>query len=182
MTGIEALPTALIVPPDRAPAYLRGIGIAVEDLYAAVRAGERAAAGVDAFAPVMAAGLLRWVEVVSTLRRRLVDTGEWTLGDRRGQPICRHLTSGRTLAVMSGDVATGNPELPGGPHTVRRKGAATADSFAPHEMLFSLAELGSSPGPTVRRPAPGSSSTAATARGRTWRSRSPPASIGTRGS
>lgn len=42
---------------------------------------------------------------------------------------------------MSGDVATGNPEFAFGPHTVRRKGAATADSFQPDEVLFPLSEL-----------------------------------------
>lgn len=140
MTAWEALPAPLIVPPQRAAEYLRAMDIDVEDLYAALTSGE-AAAATDVFAPSMAPGILRWIQVVATVRRRLAESGRWGIGDRRGQPICRHLHTGRTLAIISGDVATGDPESAFGPRAVRRKGAATAESFQADEVLFPLSEL-----------------------------------------
>lgn len=182
MTDLHALPAALIVPPEKAGPFLRTLGIDLADLYASIAAGEAAAAGLDGFAPPMASGIVRWISVVSAVRRGLAESGEWIPGERRGQPVSRHLASGRTLTVMSGDVATGNPEFAFGPHTVRRKGAATADSFQPDEVLFPLSELCPSLGSTVRSPARGSSSTARTGTRSTWRCRSPPGSINTAGS
>lgn len=141
MSHLQPLLAARIIPPERAADYLRAMDIEIEDVYAAVAAGEQAADGLDHFAPPTAPGLLRWFGVVAELRRRLAATGHWYPDDRRGQPISRHLASSRTLAVMTGDEATGSPHSAFGPHTVRRKGRATADSFRSGEALFALDEL-----------------------------------------
>ena len=141
MTALEPLPAPLIVPPAQAEMYLRAMDIDIEDVYAAVAAGERAAGALDPFAPSLAPGIVCWIEVVTALRRRLAGTGKWGIDDRRGQPVCRHLESGRTLAIISGDEATGNPENPCGPQAVRRKGTATAKSLQRDEVLFPLAAL-----------------------------------------
>lgn len=142
MSQPQPLSNPEIVRPERAPEYLRAMDIDVEVLYAAVGRGEGAAASVDVFAPPMAAGLVRWMEIVASVRRGLAQSGDWVVGDRHGQPVSRHLRSGRTLTVISGDGATGDSESAFGPQTVRRKGAATAESFRPQEVLFPLSELG----------------------------------------
>lgn len=141
MTAPELLPAPLIIPRERAETYLRAMDIDVEDLYAAVAAGERAAHAIDGYAPSMASGIVCWIEVVASLRRRLARTGRWGIGDRWGRPVCRHLESGRTLAIISGDMATGDAKNAFGPRAVRKKGAATAESFQPGEVLFPLSEL-----------------------------------------
>lgn len=141
MSDLEPLLTAQIVPPERSADFLRAMDIEVEDLYAAVTAGERAAVALDHFAPPMAPGFVRWVELVAELRRRLAATGRWFPDNRRGQPASRHIASRRTVTVMSGDEATGSAGSAHGPRMVRRKGTATADSFRPDEVLFPLADL-----------------------------------------
>ncbi|CAM3710339.1 hypothetical protein ACXYTP_14780 [Tsukamurella ocularis] len=145
MSDLQPLLTAQIIPPERASDYLRAMDIEVEDLYAAVAEGVRCAEELDHFAPPTAPGLVRWIGVVAALRRRLAATERWFPDDRRGQPISRHIESRRTLAVMSGDWATGSPLSAFGPHTARRKGRATADSFRPDEVLFPLSDFGPVP-------------------------------------
>ncbi|BDD82190.1 hypothetical protein TPB0596_19530 [Tsukamurella pulmonis] len=145
MPDLQPLVAAQIIPPERAPDYLRAMDIAVEDLYSAISAGQATAGEFDRFAPLTAPGLLRWFGVVAELRRRLAATGRWYPDDRRGQPLSRHRESRRTLTVMSGDVSTGSPHSAFGPHTVRRKGRATADSLQPDEALFPLAAFAPPP-------------------------------------
>ncbi|WP_019204338.1 hypothetical protein [Tsukamurella sp. 1534] len=143
MAGHESLRAQLIIPPDRAATYLRAMDIEVSAIHRAVAAGDRAAAtmSADPYAPAFASGMSRWIAVVSTLRRSLAETGLWVPDERSNQPISRHLRSGRTLAVFSGDPATGNAENAFGPRAVHRKGAATARSLEPEEPLISLESL-----------------------------------------
>ena len=145
MSDLQPLLTAQIIPPERAEDYLRAMDIEIGDLYIAVAEGVLSAEGLDHFAPPTAPGLVRWVGMVAELRRRLAANGRWLPDDRCGQPISRHIESRRTLAVMSGDWATGSPYSVSGPHTVRRKGRATADSVRPDEVLFPLSDFGPVP-------------------------------------
>lgn len=138
MSDLQPLLTTHVIPPERAADYLRAMDIEVADLYAAIAEGERLAGMLGAYAPPTAAGYLWWAGAVGELRRRLAASGRWAPADRKGQPISRHLATRSTLAVMSGDVLTGDPQSASGPHNARAKGAATARSFRPDEALFPL--------------------------------------------
>lgn len=86
MTELDALPAALIVPPEKAESFLRTLGIDLAGLYAAIAAGEAAAAGLDGFAPPMASGAVRWISVVSAVRRGLAESGNGSPGSGAGSP------------------------------------------------------------------------------------------------
>ncbi|GAA4383443.1 hypothetical protein [Tsukamurella soli] len=131
----------VIVPPDQAAGYLARMDVDVADIHAAVANGEVAATTITGYHPHNVAGLARWIAMVGSLRRRLDETGRWSLGDAANRPVCRHRTGDWSVAVVCGDAATGDPGSVVGPRAARRKGAATARAVREQESLIPLTDL-----------------------------------------
>jgi hypothetical protein len=99
--------------------------LSLADVETVLRRGEAAAASATPAHPVMAAGMLRWLETVASLRSSLAARG-WTFDDTRNSPRVVGPTGNVAIIVASGDVLTGRqaPGLPQ-PKTVRPRGDAT---------------------------------------------------------
>ncbi|WP_253782678.1 hypothetical protein [Nocardia amikacinitolerans] len=130
----------VIEPPDAA-AYLSHMGIAVPDVLDAVEAGETWAGNMTRHHPVTAAGLIRWIYVVGTLRERLAGTNLWIGDDPQNRPISQRIGQPYTLSTVGGNEVTGIADHPRGPFAARRKGRATAEAVNGTAPLITVESL-----------------------------------------
>lgn len=88
---------------------LRELGIDIDRVQHALRAGDQAARQADAYSPKTAAGLQRWTNTVQELRRGLAIDG-WECEDPKNSPRLVSADKTVSLAVVTGDKHTGVPE------------------------------------------------------------------------
>ncbi|MEV6430099.1 hypothetical protein [Nocardia sp. NPDC051463] len=117
----------VIEPPDAA-SYLSHMGIMVPDIAAAIEAGDTWAGNMTKHHPITAAGLMRWIHVVGTMRERLAVTKLWTGADPKNRPISQRKDGAFTLSVVGGNEVTGIIDHPSGPSAARRRGRATEEA------------------------------------------------------
>lgn len=122
-----------VIPPEQAPEHLARLGLSVEVLQAALRAGEIGAGNTTKFHPVIAAGVTRWFDTVAALRGQLSEQG-WKLDEQKNSP--RVLSLDRTVSVMTvgGNADTGDQFHT--PRTARRKGIATQDAVHSNQLVL----------------------------------------------
>ncbi|BDT97314.1 hypothetical protein [Nocardia sputorum] len=130
----------IIEPPD-APAYLAQMDIAVSDVHAAIATGEIWAGNMNGHHPVTAAGLIRWIYVVGTLRERLAGTNLWFGDDPKNRPISQRTDGAYTLSTVGGNEITGIIDHPTGPFAARRRGKATAEAVNGTAPLITIEAL-----------------------------------------
>lgn len=99
--------TAIHSFEDDAVSVLEALGLSGEILAEACRRGLAQFLTATPYHPSNAAGLLLYLELVQSLRQRLVPTG-WDL-DEGGLALTFNETLGIAIAVRSGDVYTGDP-------------------------------------------------------------------------
>lgn len=108
---------------DGALRRLAELGVRLERITAALDAGDLAARQADEFSPVTAAGTLRWIETVHTLRAGLCADG-WALNDDRNSPRVVDATGRTAIVPVSGTAATGREDEE--PRPARRRGPASS--------------------------------------------------------
>ncbi|MCX4094825.1 hypothetical protein [Nocardia sp. alder85J] len=117
----------VIEPLDAAP-YLGRMGILIPDVVAAIKAGDTWAGSMTSHHPVTAAGLIRWIYVVGTIRERLAGTRLWIGDDPKNRPISGRTDGTYTLSIAGGNEVTGIADHPKGPSAARRRGKATEEA------------------------------------------------------
>ncbi len=137
-----------VIPPGDAPEFLAQMDLDPAFFRRAVEEGELAARNTDVFQPVTAAGLLRWITTVGSLRYAGVQTNRWSLEDPENRPVLRHVDGRWTLSLVGGSPETGLAE--GVPLAARRKGTATAGAFSNQLTLSFPHSVPGPPAPTDR--------------------------------
>jgi len=105
-----AEPTGQIYEGTDAEERLQQLGLTVDLLHNALKAGDNASRQATEFHPVTAAGLLRWLDTIESLRRNLTDEG-WESIDVRNAPRIVSPDGTTILTVAGGNQAVGHPEL-----------------------------------------------------------------------
>ena len=120
---------------DGVSARLGRFDLSLADIEAVLRRGEAAAASATPAHPVMAAGTLRWLETVASLRTAVSARG-WTFDDTRNSPRAVNPAGDIAIMISSGDRLTGRrgPGLPQ-PKTVRPRGDATRRAILVNAQL-----------------------------------------------
>jgi hypothetical protein len=144
MTFPAPASSPLIVPPDRAEAYLRRLGIPIQAIYQGVELGDLRASDVDAFHPRGSAGATRWIGTVGGLRRNMVDGGEWKHLDKLNRPTVERADGKVSVSVVGCNEATGDPDSVDGPRAANRRGPATIAALKDQLELITVAALVSS--------------------------------------
>ncbi|MEV4127878.1 hypothetical protein [Nocardia sp. NPDC049707] len=130
----------VIEPPD-APEYLSHMGITVPDVTSAIQAGDISARNMTTHHPVTAAGLMRWIYVVGTMRERLAVTKLWVGDDPKNRPISQRTDGSYTLSVVGGNEITGVIDNLRGPSAARRRGKATEEAVNDMVPLITVQAL-----------------------------------------
>ncbi|MEJ5866709.1 hypothetical protein WDV85_03020 [Pseudokineococcus sp. 5B2Z-1] len=112
---------------------LEELGLERGVLVMALEAGQTSAQQATEHHPVTAAGILRWLATVETLRRELEVQLDWAPDDVRNSP--RVLSPDRTTAVLvaRGDRGTGEVEVT--PQTARARGRSTVQAVNINEQM-----------------------------------------------
>jgi hypothetical protein len=134
-------PITTVIRPERAEAYLRQMDIQARDVFDAIDAGDLAARNIGRHHPVTGAGLTRWIQVVGTFRKRLVETHNWQGDNPKNRPISRHIRKPFTVSMVGGTDATGVIDHPFGPLAANKKGAATAEAVTGTLTLIEVDKL-----------------------------------------
>lgn len=145
MSQPSPLHAPIIITPEDAPAYLAKMDIDPAHIGSAIESGEIAAGNITRHHPITAAGLIRWIYVVGTLREKLAETGRWYGRDSQNRPTSKRRDSGYTLSTVCGDEATGVIDHHIGPRASRRKGRATAAAVNERESLITIETLRGEP-------------------------------------
>jgi hypothetical protein len=106
MSEVDLAGQVRILEGPEATARLLELGIPPEALDAALDAGDVAARQADEFSPVMAAGMLRWLETVRMLRQRLAAEG-WSWSDHQNSPRALSPSGSIAVAALTGTAGTG---------------------------------------------------------------------------
>jgi hypothetical protein len=91
--------------------------------------------------PVTAAGLIRWIYVVGTMRERLAGTKLWVGDDPKNRPISQRKDGTHTLSIVGGNEVTGIIDHPRGPSAARRRGRATEEAVNSTVPLITVRAL-----------------------------------------
>ncbi|HWT30476.1 MAG TPA: hypothetical protein VN240_05545 [Propylenella sp.] len=122
-------------PDASAATRLARFDLSLTDIENILRRGEAAAASATPAHPVIAAGMLRWLETVASLRGVLA-ARRWTFDDTRNSPRVVSPTGELSVIVASGDALTGRQALGlPQPRTVRPRGDATKRALLVNAQL-----------------------------------------------
>jgi hypothetical protein len=126
---------------DGVAARLARFDLSLADVENVLRQGEAAAAAATPAHPVMAAGMLRWLQTVASLRSTLSGRG-WTFDDTRNSPRVVDPAGQIAIIVACGDALTGRKAagLPQ-PRTVRPRGDATRQAVLTNQLTLDLPGL-----------------------------------------
>ncbi|HEV8557939.1 MAG TPA: hypothetical protein VGR06_16285 [Actinophytocola sp.] len=102
-----AAPAIAVYKDDDAPRMLASLGIRLEWLDDAIRAGFDAAINTSTDEPSVAAGFKNWMARVGTLRQRLREEADWVRSDQLNIPLVRNPEKTIALGVMLGNEITG---------------------------------------------------------------------------
>ncbi|WP_043680414.1 hypothetical protein [Nocardia vulneris] len=105
------------------------MGVAIPDVMAAISTGDTWAGNMTKHHPITAAGLIRWIYVVGTLRERLARTKRWIEDDTLNRPVSQRKDGMYSLSVVGGNEATGIGDHSTGPFAARRRGPATEQAI-----------------------------------------------------
>jgi hypothetical protein len=110
---------------------LQALGLKLEYIDDAVRAGADARASKNDFEPQSAPGLKDWIARVGKLRERVVsDTAGWYYADPRNVPLVYEPEEQIALGVLLGDRNTGSEKPESGPRSKYPKGTVIAEATA----------------------------------------------------
>lgn len=126
----------LVIQPSHAAEYLDRMGISIEGIDKALEAGENAAGNTNSYAPVIAAGIQRWIQTVTVWREELAKDREWTHNDPQNRPIATDPTGTYQVSVAGGNDRTGDLDPGTVPQAARRKGRATAESVDRNQQVL----------------------------------------------
>lgn len=105
---------------------LEELGLALPPLEASLLAGDVSARNAGPFHPVNAAGTLRWLDTVESLRRQLADNDYgWKADDVRNSPRTVSPDGRTAIMVAGGNRHTGRDEDGVDPQTARARGEST---------------------------------------------------------
>lgn len=151
----------LIYEEDDAVTRLADLGLELEDLVSALRAGDAEARAWTEVAPPIMSGIGRWGRTNEALRIGLAKKSEkWTFRNPRNLPLTVNQSLGMAIVATSGDGGTGASKW--SPCTKYAKGVAVAKVIEQNEQLALFSDVDASVGRALGEVAAASNSV------RTW--------------
>ncbi|GGI68960.1 hypothetical protein GCM10011581_02480 [Saccharopolyspora subtropica] len=109
---------------------LQELGLELEYVDKAIRAGVEARASKNDFEPPSAPGLKDWIARVGKLRELVVSGADWYYADPYNVPLVYEPTKQIALGVLLGDRNTGRDKPKSGPRSKYPKGTMIAEATA----------------------------------------------------
>jgi hypothetical protein len=130
----------LIYEDDDAATRLATLALTVENLVAALMAGDAEARAWTEAAPPNMSGMARWGRTNEALRIGLAKKSkDWTYRNPRNLPLTINEPVGVAIVATSGDGGTGDPKW--SPCTKYAKGVAVAKAVEQNEQLVLFSEV-----------------------------------------
>ncbi|RKT82632.1 hypothetical protein SAMN05421805_104100 [Saccharopolyspora antimicrobica] len=120
---------------DDAKRRLLELGLRLDYIDEAIRAGVEARRPRNDFEPKSASGLKDWIARVGALREHVVSGARWCYADPHNVPLVYAPDKSRALGVLLGDENTGNEMVREGPRSKYPRGRVSAQAAAAEDQL-----------------------------------------------